>query len=144
MITGELKSKIDKIWDAFWSGGIANPLEVIEQITFLLFIKRLDELHTAKEKQANILQKPIENPIFNAEQQDLRWSRFKNEEPKQMFETVSTKVFPFIKEFRGEQTTYSEHMKDARLTIPTAALLARVVDLIDQVPMEGVSEFLCN
>ncbi|HEX8399385.1 MAG TPA: type I restriction-modification system subunit M N-terminal domain-containing protein [Pyrinomonadaceae bacterium] len=64
MITGELQREINRGWDAFWSGGIANPLQVIEQITYLLFIKRLDELHTAKEKQVNILQRQIENPIF--------------------------------------------------------------------------------
>ena len=64
MITGELKSQVDRLWDAFWSGGISNPLEVIEQITYLLFIKRLDELHTAKEAKANRLKKPIENLIF--------------------------------------------------------------------------------
>ena len=68
MITGELKSKVDKIWDTMWSGGISNPLAVIEQLTYLLFIKRLDELHTLKESKANRLGKPIEEPIFTAEQ----------------------------------------------------------------------------
>jgi type I restriction enzyme M protein len=136
MITGELKSKVDSVWNAFATGGIANPLEVIEQITYLLFIKRLDDLHTAKEKKANILNKPIDEPIFDEDQQDSRWSRFKNDPPQAMFETVDKKVFPFIKEFSGDQTTYSEFMKDARLSIPTAALLAKVVDLIDKIPME--------
>lgn len=135
MITGELKSQVDNVWNAFWSGGIANPLEVIEQITYLLFIKRLDDLHTAEEKKASILKKPIANPIFNTDQQNLRWSRFKNEEPKEMYQTVSMKVFPFIKEFRGGATTYSDFMKDARLSIPTPALLSKVVDLIDEIPM---------
>lgn len=136
MITGELKSQVDKVWDAFWTGGIANPLEVIEQITYLLFIKRLDDIHTAAEYQANFLNKEIANPIFSADEQNLRWSRFKNfGDPKEMFEVVATKVFPFIKEFRGDETTYSEFMKDARLSIPTAALLSKVVDLIDEIPM---------
>jgi len=135
MITGELKSQVDNVWNAFWTGGIANPLEVIEQITYLLFIKRLDDLHTAEEKKANILKKEIANPIFNAGQQNLRWSRFKNEEAKQMYETVATKVFPFIRQFRGDDTTYSDFMKDARLSIPTPALLSKVVDLIDEIPM---------
>ncbi|MEK7724228.1 MAG: class I SAM-dependent DNA methyltransferase [Acidobacteriota bacterium] len=136
MITGELKSKVDKVWDAFWTGGIANPLEVIEQITYLLFIKRLDDIHTAAERQANFLNKAIANPIFSEEEQNFRWSRFKNlGDPKEMFEIVANKVFPFIKEFRGDETTYSEFMKDARLTIPTPALLAKVVDLIDDIPM---------
>lgn len=136
MITGELKSQVDRVWDAFWTGGISNPLEVIEQITYLLFIKRLDDLHTLKERQANLTKSEISQPVFAADEQRLRWSRFKNEEPKQMYETVAQSVFPFIRNFRGDNTTYSEFMKDARLSIPTAALLAKVVDLIDRIPME--------
>ncbi len=102
MITGELKSQVDNVWNAFWTGGIANPLEVIEQITYLLFIKRLDDLHTVEEKKANTLRQEIANPIFNDEQQNLRWSRFKNENAAAMYDTVALKVFPFIKEFRGD------------------------------------------
>ena len=81
VITGELKSKIDRVWDAFWSGGISNPLEVIEQITYLLFIRRLDDLQTLAEKKARVTGEPIEDPIFLPGQQHLRWSRFKNDEP---------------------------------------------------------------
>ena len=138
MITGELKSQVDRLWDAFWSGGISNPLEVIEQITYLLFIKRLDELHTAKEAKANRLKKPIETPIFNPKQQELRWSQFKNDAPADMYRVVSEKVFPFIKELKSdrEDSTYQHHMKDARFTIPNAGLLAKVVDMIDKIPME--------
>ncbi|MCR9297111.1 MAG: type I restriction-modification system subunit M N-terminal domain-containing protein, partial [bacterium] len=91
MITGEIKSKIDKIWDAFWAGGIANPLEVIEQITYLLFIKRLDDLHTLEENKANRTRKPMERRIFpegkddkGRSYEDLRWSRFKHFEPAEM------------------------------------------------------------
>jgi type I restriction enzyme M protein len=69
MITGTLKSQVDRVWDAFWSGGISNPLTVIEQITYLLFAKRLDELHTVRERKANRLSKPIEDPIFSAKQE---------------------------------------------------------------------------
>jgi type I restriction enzyme M protein len=64
MITGEIRSQVDRIWDAFWSGGISNPLEVIEQITYLLFLKRLDELHTLAENKANQLKQPMERRIF--------------------------------------------------------------------------------
>ena len=64
MITGEIKSKIDQIWNAFWSGGISNPLEVMEQMTYLLFIRRLDEIQITKEKKANRVKKPVEHPIF--------------------------------------------------------------------------------
>ncbi|HKP35658.1 MAG TPA: class I SAM-dependent DNA methyltransferase [Pyrinomonadaceae bacterium] len=138
MITGDLKSSVDRLWDAFWSGGISNPLEVIEQITYLLFIKRLDELHIAEEAKANRLKRPIENPIFSKKQQELRWSRFKHEAPAAMFRVVSEKVFPFIKNLKSgrEDSTYQHHMRDARFTIPNAGLLAKVVDMIDKIPME--------
>jgi type I restriction enzyme M protein len=145
MLTGDIRNQIDRIWDAFWSGGISNPLEVIEQITYLLFIKRLDDLHTLEENKANRLKKPIERRIFPAGKddhrkprpyEDLRWSRFKNFAPADMFQVVSEHVFPFLRTLGGDQSTYAHHMKDARFTIPTPALLARVVDMIDKVPME--------
>jgi type I restriction enzyme M protein len=138
MITGELKSQVDRLWDAFWAGGIANPLEVIEQITYLLFIKRLDDLHTAQEKKANRLNLAIEKPVFTAEQQRLRWSRFKHEAPAEMYKLVAEQVFPFIKELQNDRadSTYAHHMKDARFTIPTAGLLAKVVEMIDLIPMQ--------
>ena len=144
MITGELKSKVDKIWDAMWSGGISNPLTVIEQLTYLLFIKRLDELHTLGERKAARTEKPIEEPIFASGQDDLRWSRFKETAPEQMFATVKDKVFPFIKTLgsnggagNGEEggSTYSHHMKDALFMFPKASLLANVVDQLDGIDM---------
>ena len=67
MITGEIKSKVDAIWETMWSGGISNPLSVIEQLTYLLFIRGLDDLHTNKEAKANRTGKPIENPVFSKE-----------------------------------------------------------------------------
>ncbi len=144
MITGELKGKVDRIWDAFWSGGIANPLEVMEQITYLLFIRRLDDLQTAKENKANRLGTPIESPIFPAGSDDqgrpyadLRWSRFKDRDPGEMFAIVGERVFPFMREIGGDGSTYSHHMRDARFTIPTPALLSKVVDMLDELPMEG-------
>lgn len=147
MLTGEIRSQIDAIWNAFWSGGIANPLEVIEQITYLLFLRRLDDLHTLEENKANRLKRPMERRVFpegqdpkNRPYDELRWSRFKHMEAREMFEVVSEHVFPFLRtEFLsnyGDGSTYAHHMKDARFTIPTASLLAKVVDLIDQVPMD--------
>src|SRR5438128_6505568 len=88
VITGELKSKIDRVWDAFWSGGISNPLEVIEQITYLLFIRRLDDLQTLAEAKANRTGKPLEDPIFGPDESDLRWSRFKTFEPGVMHQVI--------------------------------------------------------
>jgi type I restriction enzyme M protein len=136
VITGEFKSKIDRIWDAFWSGGISNPLEVIEQITYLLFIRRLDDLHTLAEKKANRTGKSIEYSIFRPGQAELRWSRLKGLEPGAMHKVISEQVFPFLRELGGDGSTYSEHMKDARFTIPTPALLSRVVDMLDDIPMQ--------
>jgi type I restriction enzyme M protein len=145
VITGELKSKVDKVWDAFWSGGISNGLTVIEQITYLLFVRRLDELHTAREKKANLLKKPIEEPIFldNDQEQSLRWSRFKDlGSPEKMYELFRDKVFPFIKETlpkrqsSGNESAYAKFMKDAVFVIPTPSLFARVVDMLNDIPME--------
>lgn len=139
MITGELKSKVDSIWDTMWSGGVSNPLSVIEQLTYLLFIKRLDELHTLKERKATRTGGAIEDPIFSKRQDHLRWSRFKESAPEQMFNTVKDEVFPFIKSLGatgdGEGTTYSRHMKDALFIIPTPRVLANVVDKLDGIAM---------
>ena len=142
MITGELKSKVDSIWNTMWSGGISNPLSVIEQLTYLLFIKRLDELHTLKERKAARAGTPIQEPVFATGQDRLRWSRFKNAAPEQLFETVRDGVFPIIKSLgqKGEAdgegaTTYSHHMKDARFMMPTARVLANVVDQLDGIDM---------
>ncbi|TVS10304.1 MAG: SAM-dependent DNA methyltransferase, partial [Gammaproteobacteria bacterium] len=81
MITGDLKSRVDRIWNTMWSGGISNPLSVIEQLTYLLFIKRLDELHTLRERKAARLGGAIEDPVFSKGQDRLRWSRFKDFSP---------------------------------------------------------------
>src|SRR5699024_7967167 len=135
VITGELRSKVDRVWDAFWSGGISNPLEVIEQITYLLFMRRLDDLQTLAEGKARATQQPLENPVFLPGQTHLRWGRLKGLAPAQMYQTVSDEVFPFLRQLGGEGSTYGEHMKDARFTIPTPALLSRVVDMLDDIPM---------
>jgi type I restriction enzyme M protein len=142
MITGELKSRVDRIWDTMWSGGISNPLSVIEQLTYLLFIKRLDELHTLQDRKAARLGQPVEDPIFRQNQEHLRWSRFKDAAPEQMFATLRDEVFPFIKslgrnggdEAEGD-STYSHHMKDALFMMPTPRVLANVVDQLDGIDM---------
>ncbi len=143
VLTGDLRNKVDGIWDAFWSGGISNPLEVLEQLTYLLFIRRLDELQTLEENKANRTGKPIERRIFpeGKDQEgrlwdDLRWSRFKQKSPAEMFSIMGERVFPFLQELGEEGSTYAGHMKDARFTIPTGALLSKVVDLLDAVPMQ--------
>lgn len=99
MLTGELRSQIDRIWDAFWSGGISNPLEVIEQITYLLFLRRLDDLHTLEENKPTRLKRPMERRVFPAGKdekkrpyEDLRWSRFKNFAAAEMYKVVDQHV----------------------------------------------------
>jgi type I restriction enzyme M protein len=148
MITGSIKQQVDQIWDSFWSGGISNPLEVIEQITYLLFIRRLDDLHMLEENKANRLKKPMERRVFPAGKDrkkrsydDYRWSRFKHFAPADMFAVVGEHIFPYLradlaKQLGNGHSAYAHHMKDARFTIPTPALLAKVVDMLDKVPME--------
>jgi type I restriction enzyme M protein len=147
MITGAIKSQVDRIWDAFWSGGISNPLEVMEQITYLLFLRRLDDLHTLEENKSARLKGAMERRVFPAGKdgigrggglpyEDLRWSRFKHLPAAEMYAVVGQHVFPFLRTLGGDDSTYAHHMKDARFTIPTPALLAKVVDLLDSVPMD--------
>ena len=147
MITGELKSKIDAVWNGFWSGGISNPLEVMEQLTYLLFIKALDERQTLAENKARRTGKPLDDDIFPEGEQfkpeglvegrpyrDLRWSRFKHMAAADMFEVVGTYVFPFLQQ-RAEDSTHAKHMRGARLTIQTPGLLQKAVDGLDAIPM---------
>jgi type I restriction enzyme M protein len=147
MITGAIKSQVDQIWNAFWSGGISNPLEVMEQITYLLFLRRLDDLHTLEENKSARLKVPMERRVFpegkddigkrgGLPYEDLRWPRFKHQAPAEMYAVVGEHVFPFLRTLGGDDSTYAHHMKDARFTIPTPALLAKVVDLLDGVPIE--------
>ena len=139
MITGALKNQVDRVWDAFWTGGISNPLEVIEQITYLLFLRRLDERQTQAEAKARRTSQPVENPVFGPEQQHLRWQQLKNESAETMFSRMDREVFPFLRQLGqqvgGEDSTYAHHMRDARFTIPNARMLSTAVDLIDQLPM---------
>jgi type I restriction enzyme M protein len=143
MLTGEIRSQIDSIWNDFWSGGVSNPLSVIEQITYLLFIRRLDELQTVEERKAATLKIPMERRIFpkgkderGRSYNDLRWSRLKSFEPREMFNVVDEHVFPFLRTLGGEGSAFGQHMKDARLGIPTPALLAKAVEKLDAVGMD--------
>ena len=146
MAADQFKSQVDKVWNAFWSNGMANPMEVIEQVTYLLFIKRLDELHTLAENKANTLGIPIENPVFPEGMDDtgrrprpysdLRWSHFKNFSSEEMFEVVGQNVFPFMQRLGEEGSSYAASMKDARFTIPTRELLVKAVDLLEGISMD--------
>ncbi|HDX9643997.1 TPA: SAM-dependent DNA methyltransferase [Bacillus cereus] len=136
MITGELRSKVDKLWEVFWTGGITNPLSVIEQFTYLLFIKGLDEVETTKENEAMFLGLEYEGTFPN-DKQHLRWSKFKNLEAQQMFDVVSKEVFPFIKNLHGKKdSAYAKYMDDAIFMIPTPQMLTKIVDGIDNIEMK--------
>lgn len=141
MLTGKLKNQVDEIWEVFWTGGVTNPISVIEQFTYLLFIRRLDEIHTTRERQALLLaddglETEVANPIFSTEQANYRWNKFKNLDPQVMFDLVKDKVFPFIKTINGEDTSFAKHMSDAIFMIPKAQVLDKVVNLIDKIDMD--------
>jgi type I restriction enzyme M protein len=146
MLPAEIRRQIDSIWDDFWSGGVSNPLSVIEQITYLLFIKRLDELQTVEERKAATLQMPLTRRIFpegrdkdgpeGRPYEDFRWARFKSFEAREMFTIVDEHVFPFLRTLGGDGSTFAQHMKDARLGIPSPTLLSKAVEKLDRVPMD--------
>lgn len=146
----ELKGKIDQLWNKFWSGGISNPLTAIEQITYLLFMKRLDELDLKRQADAewtgeNYISKfegrwvPPEERNRPAEEQrpvdrrTLRWSEFKRMQAEEMLQHVQTKVFPFLKDLNGSESNFTHHMRNAVFIIPKPALLVEAVKTIDEI-----------
>lgn len=142
MITGELKSLVDKIWEAFWTGGISNPLTVIEQFTYLLFIRRLDERQLLEEKKANIAGIPIQNEIYSSAEKELRWSSFKHKDPQTLFDLFTKPqvngltVFEHMKEIGEGAGVFAQYMKGATFMIPTPRLLDQVVQMIDKIQMD--------
>lgn len=142
MITGELKSQVDKIWEAFWTGGTSNPLTVIEQFTYLLFVRRLDERQLLEEKKAMVTGLPVQNPLYTEEEKELRWNSFKNKDPQAMFDLFTTKVvnnksvFDHMKEVGDGAGVFAEYMKGATFMISTPKLLDQVVQMIDQIKMD--------
>ena len=151
MITGEMKNKVDSIWDTIWTGGITSPITVLEQITYLIFMKLLDDNQLKAEANANLLGVPLKNKVFQdgmcvisenprveTEYKNLRWNVFHNFEPGEMLTNIQTYVFPFIKTIgEGKDTAFSRYMKDTVFLIPTAKVLAKVVDGIDAMDMNN-------
>jgi len=142
MITGELKSQVDKVWEAFWTGGISNPISVIEQFTYLLFIKRLDETQLREERKAAMIGGAVSKVIYTDEQKALRWSSFKNMDPESMFAHFTTpvatglSVFDHMKQVGEAGGVYAQFMSKATFMIPTPRLLDQVVQMIDGINME--------
>ncbi|AGC67468.1 type I restriction enzyme EcoEI M protein HsdM [Thermoclostridium stercorarium subsp. stercorarium DSM 8532] len=134
MITGEIKNKIDKIWTDIWAGGITNPLTVIEQLTYLMFIRSLDEKELEIEQFEAVSGEKMRK-IFpqDEEGQSMRWSRFKTMDSRKMYDIVSNKVFPFIKNLNGDsESAFSRYMQDAMFLIPTPQLLQKIVTGLDE------------
>jgi len=167
MITGEIKNKIDSVWETFWTGGLTNPLSVMEQITYLMFIKLLDGNQTKKEASASAMgltAASIKGRVFGdgecvidkelglkLDYKDLRWQNFKNEEPTKMYVRMKDYIFPFIKNLSGgKDTAFARYVKDAIFMIPTPRILAKVIDGLDALDMTDkdsmgdVYEYLLN
>ncbi len=142
MITGELKNKIDSLWDIFAAGGLVNPLDVIEQITYLMFIHDLDDTDNKKAKESVMLGLPFKS-IFadkvqigerNIDGQQLKWSVFHDLNANQMYSTIQELVFPFIKNLHSDKdSAYSKYMGDAIFKLPTPLLLSKVIDSLDEI-----------
>lgn len=151
MITGEIKNRIDQIWDTFWTGGITNSLTILEQMTYLFFMKMLDDAQTDREAAAGIFGGHIDNPVFKMGEkwhnpdtdkdvpyESLRWHVFKNYEAEKMFNTVRNDVFIFIKDLGGaKETAYSRFMQNAVFLIQNPRTLTRVVDGINELDMNN-------
>ena len=130
MLTGELKNKIDSIWEMFWTGGITNPLDVVEQMTYLMFIHDLDETDAKKAKSSMMLELPYTS-MFEGHDQ-YKWSVFRDLPAEKMYELMQTEIFPFIKNLHGgKESAYSKYMSDAIFKIPTPQLLSKIVDALD-------------
>ncbi len=134
----ELKSKIDQLWYKFWSGGLSNPLMSIEQMSYLIFMERLEEMDTFEQKKAQA-NKLSYASVFDGHE-NCRWSHWKHFSAEAMLPHVRDVVFPFIKDIHdGEKTLFAEHMKDANFLIPKPSLLQEAVSIIDElrVPIQN-------
>ncbi|MDL2233305.1 type I restriction-modification system subunit M [Ruminococcaceae bacterium OttesenSCG-928-L11] len=140
MITGELKSKVDKLWEMFWTGGLTNPLDVIEQITYLMFIRDLDQTDNTRQSESSLL--GISYVSMFAGKQHLKWSVLRDKPAEAMYQTMQAEVFPFIKELNGNSGTYAKYMADAIFKVPTPQLLEKIVTSLDEMYayMEGLPD----
>lgn len=137
MLVGEERNKVDQIWDTFWTGGLTNPLLVIEQFTYLLFIKQLDDMETENEANAALLGFENEEKIFGPDQQEFRWSKFKNMSPSMQFKLMQDEIFPFIKNLHpDDEASYTRFMKDATFQISAPDKLAKIIEGIDKLELD--------
>lgn len=150
MLNVKIKSSINKLWDKFWSGGISNPLTAIDQISYLLFMKRLDEIDLKKRQDAEFTGEEYKS-IFDGEfiipstqqsidKSTLRWSHFKHMESGEMLTHIQIKVFPFLKTLNDEESHYAKHMANAVFIISKPSLLVEAVNIIDEIFEEIAQE----
>lgn len=151
MITGDLKNKIDSLWEIFWTGGLTNPLDVIEQMTYMMFIHDLDDTDNIHAKESAMLGLPYQS-IFTKEVQigertidgtQLKWSTFHDYPASKMYSVIQEMVFPFIKNLHGNKdSAYSKYMNDAIFKVPTPLMLSKIVDAMDELykQMEGLKD----
>ena len=150
MITGEIKNRIDSIWDTFWTGGITNSITILEQMTYLFFMKMLDDAQRTKEANANAMGVAVSEPTIgygawhnpetdkDVPYEDLRWSTFKNYDPETMYNIVSKDVFVFIKTLsEGKESAYSRFMENATFLIQSPRTLTKIVEGIDHLDMNN-------
>jgi type I restriction enzyme M protein len=145
MLTPALRSKVDALWNKFWSGGIANPLTAIEQISYLLFMRRLDALDEKRRGDAEFLKQKFQSAFagkyetrrgVKRAREELRWSKFRHLPPEEMLEHVRDNVFPFIKQLKDGGEIFTRYMQDAVFIIPKASLLVEAVGIIDDIYAE--------
>ena len=150
MITGDIKNRIDSIWDTFWTGGITNSITILEQMTYLFFMKMLDDSQLKREAAANLLGGTVSNPVFkdgawhnpdtdrDVPYNNLRWHIFVNFEAEKMFHTISKDAFIFIKTLNeGKESAYSRFMESATFLIPNARTLVKIVEGVDKLDMNN-------
>ncbi|OGG12892.1 DNA methyltransferase [Candidatus Gottesmanbacteria bacterium RIFCSPHIGHO2_01_FULL_39_10] len=132
MLNTTIKSSIDHLWDKFWSGGISNPLTAIEQISYLLFMKRLDQMDLKKMQDAEFTGESYKS-IFKGDNDNLRWSHFRHMEGGEMLNHIQTKVFPFLKTLNSENSSFAKHMGNAVFIISKPSLVVEAVTIIDEI-----------
>lgn len=150
MITGEIKNRIDSIWDVFWTGGITNSITILEQMTYLFFMKMLDDAQRTKEANANAFGVAVKDPTFkegmwhnpetdkDVPYNSLRWSTFKNMEAESMYKLISKDVFVFIKNLNdGKESAYSKFMQNATFLIQSPRSLVKIIEGIDSLDMNN-------
>ncbi len=150
MVTGEIKNHIDNIWDTFWTGGITNSITILEQMTYLFFMKMLDDAQVKREAAANMLGGAVKDPVFKSGNwhnpdtdrevpyDSLRWRTFVHFEAERMYSTVSKDAFVFIKNLNGgKESAYSRFMGNATFLIPNPRTLVKIVEGVDNLDMNN-------